>query len=77
MTELGQIDSRRSLSEILNEGDIAHIDNEQEELTINSKVQNRLHGNKASLHHQKIETIAEDDKENNLSSIMQGYSDKK
>ena len=72
-TELCQMDSRRSLSEILNEGDIGNF--KQEELTINTKVQHRLNGTTA-LHAQVIDTITEDDKENNCSSTMQLDSEK-
>ena len=36
-SELGGLDSRRSLSEVLNEGDLAHV-KEEDQQTINSRV---------------------------------------
>lgn len=38
MSDLGAIDSRRSLSEILLEGDLANVQQEKEDLDINERV---------------------------------------
>ena len=41
ISELGGLDSRRSLSEIQNEGDLDNVKGDDDQLTINSKVQSR------------------------------------
>lgn len=67
---LGDMDSRRSLSEVLNEGDLDNVDDAQV-TSINNKVSSRPNKFQSS----SIDTILEDDKEN-LSSTVQGESDK-
>lgn len=69
-SDLGVIDSNRSLSEILNEGDFMHLN--RDELLIHSKVQQR----QSKFRTHDIDTIVEDDKENMNSVTSEGRNGK-
>ena len=70
-SEIGQLDSRRSLSEILNEGNLNNVQLNPQQQQID-KTQKRQGQFKMNI----IDTIMEDDKENAHSSTAQADSEK-
>ena len=70
-SDIGNLDSRRSMSEILNEGELVFTG--KDNLNIQGKVQQRQHKFKST----KIDTVLEDDKENAAySSTAHGETNK-